>query len=248
MTIRDSLPAHNASSCACFACSPLADVSRRGFLRAGAVASAAGLLAGAGLALPRHALAQSAIGPDKALAMLMAGNDRYVAQQLNSCQEDLDILKQKTVEKQEPFAGVLSCADSRVPAELVFDESIGRIFVTRVAGNIATAEIIGSLEYGVAVLGTEVIMVLGHASCGAVKAAIGGKAAPGQISSLYTYIRPAVDQAGPDLDAVGRANAQIQARLLRESSPVIADFVKQGKLKVVAGFYDLATGKVALLA
>src|SRR5438874_4929403 len=238
---------HDTNSCACLACSPPADVSRRGFLRAGAVASAAGLLAGAGLALPRAALAQSAVGPDKALSMLMEGNDRYVAQKLRSFDEDLDLLKNKTAEKQEPFAGVLSCADSRVPVELVFDESIGRIFVTRNAGNIASTEIIASLEYGVAVLGTEVIMVLGHSNCGAVKAAIGGKAAPGQISALYSYLRPAVDQAGPDIDAVGRANAQIQARLLRESSPVIADFVKQRKLKVVAGFYDLVTGKVALL-
>jgi carbonic anhydrase len=257
MLARDGSETLDSQACACFACSPQAAavagsrphraVSRRGFLRAGAVASAAGLLAGAGLVVPHPVLAQSAVGPDKALAMLTAGNDRYVAQQLGSFQEDLDILKQKTAEKQEPFAAVLSCADSRVPVELLFDQSIGHIFVNRVAGNIATSEIIGSLEYGAAVLGTEVIMVLGHGSCGAVKAAIAGKEVPGQISALYSYIRPAVDQAGPDVDAVGRANAQIQARLLRQSSPVLAELVKQGKLKVVAGFYDLVTGKVALL-
>ena len=248
MPIRDSLPAHDTDSCACFACST-PDVSRRGFLRAGTIASAAALLAGAGLALPRAALAQSAVGPDKALSMLMEGNDRYVAQKLTSFDDDLAILKQHTAEQQQPFAAVLSCADSRVPVELLFDQTIGHVFVTRVAGNIATAEMIGSLEYGVAVLGAEAIMVMGHASCGAVEATIAGKAVPGQISGLYPYMRPAVDQvgAGGDANAVVRANAQIQARLLKEASPVLADFVKQGKLKVVASYYDLATGKVALL-
>jgi carbonic anhydrase len=251
MQIRDSFPAHDTETCGCFACSPPADVSRRGFLRAGAVATAAGLLAsaGAGLVLPRRALAQSAIGPDKALAMLMEGNGRYVAQKLTSFDDDLAILKQNTAEKQQPFAAVLSCADSRVPVELVFDQTIGHVFVTRVAGNVATNEMIGSLEYGVAVLGAEVVMVMGHASCGAIVATIAGKEVPGQISGLYPYMRPAVDQAGAGADAntVVRVNAQIQARLLKEASPVLADFVKQGKLKVVASYYDLATGKVALL-
>jgi len=249
MQIRDSFSAHDTETCACFACSPPTGVSRRGFLRVGAVASAAGLLAGAGLALPRAARAQSALGPDKALAQLMEGNARFLSGNLRSCAEDLKALKQQTAPKQEPFASVLSCADSRVPAELVFDDTIGRIFVNRVAGNIATAEIMASMEYGVAVLGTEVIMVMGHSSCGAVEAAIAGKAVPGQISSLYRYIRPAIDQAGAgaDANAVVRANAQVQARLLRESSPVFADFIKQGKLKIVASFYDIATGKVTLL-
>src|SRR5262249_543935 len=172
-----------------------------------------------------------------------------VAQKLTSFDDDLAMLKQKTAEKQEPFAAVLSCADSRVPVELIFNQTIGKIFVTRVAGNVASTELIASLEYGVAVLGTEVIMVMGHAHCGAVKAAIAGGAVPGQISSLYRYIRPAIDQvgAGGDAEAVTRANAQIQARLLWESSPVIGDAVKQGKVKVVASYYDLASGKVSLL-
>jgi carbonic anhydrase len=90
-------------------------------------------------------------------------------------------------------------------------------------------------------------MVMGHGSCGAVKAAIGGKAVPGQISALYRYIRPAIDAAGADLDAATMANARIQAKLLRESSPVIAERVAQGTLSVVASHYDLATGKVTIL-
>ena len=96
-------------------------------------------------------------------------------------------------------------------------------------------------------LGTKAIMVLGHANCGAVKASIEAKAVPGQISALYPYIRPAVDQAGSNLEAAIKANAKIQAGLLRQSSPVLADHMKKNELKIVAGYYDLASGKVTLL-
>ena len=179
---------------------------------------------------------------------MMAGNERYVAGQLNSLNEDLSILKAKTAEKQEPFAAVLSCADSRVPVEFAFDQSIGHLFVVRVAGNIVTPEITASLEYGVAVLGVKALMVLGHSACGAVKATIEAKAVPGQIGALYAPIWPAVHTAGPDLDAVIDANARIQASLLSEASPVLAGAIKDGKLKIVAARYDVATGKVSLLA
>ncbi|MGH7212222.1 MAG: carbonic anhydrase [Acetobacteraceae bacterium] len=178
---------------------------------------------------------------------MMAGNRRFVAQHMTSFDEDLAILRQGTAEKQEPFASVLACADSRVPVELIFDQSIGQLFVARVAGNIGGSDIIASLEYGVAVLGTKAILVLGHAGCGAVKAAIAGKPAPGQISALYRSLRPAIDQAGPDLTAVIRVNAQLQARLLRDASPVIGDFARRGQLLVRAGYYDLGSGRVALL-
>src|SRR6202008_2960674 len=147
------------------------------------------------------------------------GNRRFMSGKLNSFNEDLEILKQKTVDKQEPFAAVLSCADSRVPVELIFDQTIGHIFVTRVAGNLVTPELIGSLEYGVAVLGVEVLLVLGHSACGAVKAAMKADAVPGQISSLYPHLRQAVEQSGGDVDKAIAANAKIQADLLRTSSP-----------------------------
>ena len=191
--------------------------------------------------------AQSILNPDAALAELMAGNKRFIAERLTAHDEDLAILKQHTVDKQEPFAAVLSCADSRVPVELVFDQSIGHIFVTRVAGNVITPEIIASLEYGAAVLGTKVILVMGHANCGAVSAAIKGKEVPGQISALYAHIQPAVDKAGPNLEATIKANARIQATLLRQASTVVSGLVKEGKLKVVAGYYDLGTGAVTLI-
>jgi carbonic anhydrase len=185
--------------------------------------------------------------PEAALQQLLDGNRRFAEGKLTSFDEDLQVLKSKTAEKQEPFAAVLSCADSRVPIELVFDQSIGHLFVTRVAGNIATSAMIGSLEYGVAVLGAKAIMVLGHADCGAVKASIEAKAVPGQISTLYPYIRPAVDQAGGNLETAIKANAKIQAALLRQSSPVLAEEIKQNRLKIVAGYYDLASGKVSML-
>jgi len=201
----------------------------------------------ADLLVTKPALAQSNLTPDQALKELMDGNERYIAGRFTSFDEDKQILRDRTVEKQQPFAALLSCADSRVPIEIIFDQSIGEIFVTRVAGNIATAEIIGSLEFGAAVLGTKVIMVLGHAGCGAVKAAIANNPVPGQISSLFPYLRPAVDQAGPDLVATTKANAAIQATLLSKSSTVLAPMVKEGKLKIVGAYYDLGTGKVTLV-
>jgi carbonic anhydrase len=110
-----------------------------------------------------------------------------------------------------------------VPVELIFDQSIGRVFVGRVAGNICSPEMFGSFEYGAAVLGIPLIMVRGHDGCGAVKAAMAAQPVPGQISSLFAPIRPAVERAGPDLEATIRANAQIQANLLRTASPVITE-------------------------
>src|SRR6266566_5448306 len=222
--------------------------SRRGLLRTGAAVTA-GLMAGWGaeIALPKIARAQTQLTPDAALQTMMDGNKRFTQGQMTSFNEDLKLLKEHTAEGQAPFAAVLSCADSRVPVELVFDQSIGHLFVTRVAGNIATADLIASLEYGVAVLGAKAIMVLGHADCGAVKATIEGKAVPGQISVLYRSIRPAIEQAGPNLEAATKTNAKIQAGLLRTASPVLVDQLKANQLKIVAAYYDLATGGVMLL-
>lgn len=213
---------------------------RRRFLAAGAAA-------GCALAAGGVAQAQSALAPAAALDRLMAGNARFVRKELNSFQEDLAILKQGTFAKQEPFAAVLACADSRIPVELIFDQTIGQLFVARVAGNFVTSELIATLEYGAVVLGTRAILVLGHESCGAVKAAVDGKPVPGQISALYRPLRAAVEQAGPDVEAVGKANARIQAGLLATASPVLADLIKKGELKVVPAYYALASGRVTLL-
>jgi carbonic anhydrase len=220
--------------------------SRREFLRATLPAAATAIVASLGV--EHNASGQTSLSPEAALQQLIDGNRRFAEGRMTSFDEDLGILKNKTVEKQEPYAAVLSCADSRVPVELIFDQSIGHLFVIRVAGNIATSAIIASLEYGVAVLGTAVIMVLGHANCGAVKASIEAKAAPGQISALYPYIRPAVDRAGHDLEAAIRANAEIQASLLRQASPVFAEHITRQRLKIVAGYYDLSSGNMTVLS
>jgi carbonic anhydrase len=216
-----------------------------GGMAAGAVAGAAPGM----LLAPLTARAEDGPAtPQAALDALMAGNARFVDRRLTFLEQDLAILRANTVAKQKPFASVLSCADSRVPVELMFDQSIGHVFVNRVAGNIATTEIIASIEYGVAVLGTPLLMVLGHAGCGALEAALAAKVAPGQITALYRSLRPAVDAAHGDLEAAIKANARIQARLIRESSVVVSAAVAGGSLKVVAAYYDLASGRVALLA
>jgi len=224
-------------------------LSRRHMLKMGLTGTAAGLFAAGAMdiAEPLVARAQETSTPDAALAELMAGNKRYLSSGINASAKDLATLRQRTVNKQQPFAAVLSCADSRVPAEIVFDQTIGQIFVTRVAGNVVTPEIIGSLEYGAAELGTKVILVMGHSSCGAVKATMHGGEVPGQISSLFPHIQPAVDQSGHDLEAAIRANARNQAMLLSQASTVISGMVKEGKIKVVPAYYDLGSGAVSVL-
>ena len=225
-----------------------ADLPRREFLQRAISGALIGAVAPAAieLAAPHVLHAQSNLTPDAALQELVAGNQRFAANQLTSIQHDLEILKDHTVNKQEPFAGVLSCADSRVPVELIFDQTIGHLFVTRVAGNFVTPEIIASLEYGVAVLGIKVLLVLGHANCGALKAAMKADTVPGLISALYQHLQPAVEQSDGNFGKAIEANARYQANLLRASSTVIKGALKAGSLKVVAGVYDLATGKVTL--
>ena len=217
------------------------EVTRRTFL--------SGLIASTTVLQTTHALAQeeAPATPDEALARLMEGNRRFTANQLTSIGPDRKLLKEHTVDKQEPFAAVLSCADSRVPVELVFDQTIGHIFVTRVAGNIINSEIIGSLEYGAAVLGVKVLVVMGHANCGAVKAALAKTPVPGQIASLYPHLQPAVESGGGDLKATTERNAILQADLLEKASTVLAPLLQTGKLKIRAAYYDVADGKVTLL-
>ena len=222
--------------------------NRRQFLQTVLAGVVVGIAAHSGIRMPstRGLPASTNLPPDAALEELLAGNGRFVANQLTSIEHDLNILKEHTVEKQEPFAAVLACADSRVPVELVFDQSIGHIFVTRVAGNIVTPEIIASLEYAVAVLGVRALLVLGHTNCGAVKAAMKGDVVPGQISTLYQHLRPSVDRAAGSIAKATEANAGLQAELLRTSSTVVRQAVTAGTLKVAAGVYDLASGRVTL--
>ena len=190
--------------------------------------------------------AQTTLSPDAALRELLAGNQRIAANQPISIEHDLTILKEHTADKQEPFAGVLACADSRVPVELVFDQTIGHLFVTRVAGNMVTPEIIASLEYGVAVLGVKALLVLGHSRMWCSKGGHEGRCCSWTNQCLVPAPSPGVAQSGGNIDKAIEANAQIQAELLRTSSTVIRDAIKAGELKVEAAVYDLATGKVTV--
>lgn len=222
------------------------NLRRRQFLQAAFGSAVAGAVVQTGLELayPTVLPAQTTLTPESALQTLIDGNQRFSSNQVTSFQEDLTILKNHTVDKQEPFAAVLSCADSRVPVELIFDQTIGHVFVTRVAGNIATSEIIASLEYGVAVLKIKVLLVLGHRNCGAIKAAMKADTVPGQISALYPHLKPAVDQSDGKFAKAVELNAKYQADLLGTSSTVIKEATKAGALKIASGVYDLETGKV----
>jgi carbonic anhydrase len=181
--------------------------------------------------------------PEAALASLYEGNARFAAGLPQAANRDINRLK-RIVKKQTPFAAFLGCADSRVPIEFVFDQGLGDLFVTRIAGNVASSENVGSLEFGTLVLGAKVLYVLGHTRCGAVEATLKGEEVPGQISGLFQHIRPAVRQAAGDLDAAIKANVRLQAQVLAESSPVIARLVREKKLIVAGGVFDLESGKV----
>lgn len=182
--------------------------------------------------------------PEEALARLYEGNRRFAAGKPRSVHRNLDRVK-AIATRQAPFAAFLGCADSRVPVEFIFDQGFGDLFVTRIAGNIASSENIGSLEFGAQVLGAQVLYVLGHSSCGAVTATMEGREVPGQISGLFQYIRPAVKAAHGDLDRAVRENVRNQALVLAEASPVIARMVRRRELLVAGGVYDLQTGLVA---
>jgi carbonic anhydrase len=187
----------------------------------------------------------------QALQILLAGNERYVAQRAEhpdqSTQRRLDV-----AEDQHPFAVVLGCADSRVPPELVFDQGLGDLFVVRVAGNTLDDEILGSIEYAVEHLGVRLVVVLGHENCGAVKAALQGGSAAGHISSVLAPIQRGVkavsEKGGDPVNNAVRANVLHVVKQLRSSKPVLTEFVRDGRVHVVGAEYHLHSGKVELLS
>jgi carbonic anhydrase len=198
--------------------------------------------------------ARSAETPDAALARLMEGNARYAAGKLS--ERDYSVGRVARSQGQAPFAAILGCADSRVAPELAFDQSPGELFVVRVAGNFVTPDGLGSLEFGAAVLGTKVIMVLGHTSCGAVNATVDalqkGNTLPGHIADLVRAMKPGIEPVlktpGADLQQRAMiANVQANVRRLQTEKPILGDMVAAGKLKVVGAYYDLPTGKVMMV-
>lgn len=200
--------------------------------------------AAAGALAAQQARVAAPTTPRDALRMLMEGNARFAQGKVTNPNRTLARL-QELGTKQAPFASVLTCADSRLPVEILFDQGFGDIFVARVAGNIATSEMIGSLEYSTEVLGAKVVMVLGHSACGAVKATMDGTAVPGQIGSLYPYIHPAVEEAeARGLDAVVVENVRNQVDILRAASPVLAAGLKANTVIVTGGMFNFRTGLV----
>jgi carbonic anhydrase len=194
---------------------------------------------------------QPSVAPAEAISKLKEGNVRYTSGNLQHPGQTTE-RRTELAKTQHPFAAIVSCSDSRVPPEIVFDQGLGDLFVVRVAGNVINDEGLGSIEYTVDHLGTRLILVLGHQSCGAVKAAretIAAKSkAPGHIDSLVTAIKPAVEAtAKDDLDATVKANVKNVVQALRSSTPILKAEVDSGKIKVIGGYYSLDTGAVTLL-
>jgi carbonic anhydrase len=188
--------------------------------------------------------------PEAALEQLLAGNQRFAQQHPTHPDQSTGRMIEIS-QAQHPFATILSCADSRVAAELIFDQGLGDLFDVRVAGNIVLPGTLGSIEYAVVLLGTPLLMVLGHERCGAVTAAVQGEALPGSISAFVDPIKPVLKQIEGKLgDAIENAvvaNVQYQVTQLRQSS-LLAERVEAGTLKIVGGRYDLDTGKVTLVS
>jgi len=184
-----------------------------------------------------------------ALQRIMEGNKRFVADKRQNLPSKLRL--QETATAQYPFASVLGCADSRVPVEIVMDQGLGDLFVVRLAGNVASQTAIGSLEYSTAVLGTQLIMVVGHERCGAVAAAVKGDLLPGRIGIFVEEIRPAArlarGKAGDAVDNAVVANVRYQVEKLKESSTILSNLMQEGKLKIVGGRYDLDTGELTIV-
>jgi carbonic anhydrase len=197
---------------------------------------------------------QEAKTPEAALKRLQEGNARFVAGQALHC----DLLEQvrSTAKQQAPFAVVLGCIDSRAPPELIFDQNIGDMFVARVAGNIASTDIIGSLEFATALAGAKLIVVLGHSECGAVKGAI-DDAKLGSLTGVLQQIRPSLAKleykgvpTSKDkalVQRVAEQNAKDAAAQLTSRSDTMSGLAREGKLKIVYAMHDVATGKVAWL-
>jgi carbonic anhydrase len=224
-----------------------------GFFAASTVGLALGSTAGAKDVKPPPK-PQNVLSPDAALALLRQGNQRYVDGV--SRRHDFKHEREALAGGQNPYAGILSCADSRIAPEYAFDSGRGDLFVCRVAGNFANTDSIASLEYGVAVLGTPLILVLGHDSCGAIDATIkslkDNTTLPGQMPSLVAGLAPAVkavsQQPGNLADNAIRQNVIDTVAKLKAATPVLKSAVEQNKLKVAGGIYRLRDGRVDMIA
>ena len=196
----------------------------------------------------------TSLNSDQALQQLMSGNQRYVTAQVTQLLHPHQTPQRRAevAQGQHPFAIILSCADSRVPPEIVFDQGLGDLFVVRVAGNIVDDVVTGSIEYAAEHLHVPLLVVMGHSKCGAVAATVAGGEVPGHLPSLVQAIQPAVDKAkgqlGDLLDNAIKANVALVVEQLKSSQPILAHLVHEGKLKVVGARYDLESGAVDVIA
>lgn len=195
---------------------------------------------------------QQNLNPDRALEILKEGNTRF----LNNLKADRNLLQQvnETAQGQYPFATILSCIDSRTSAELIFDQGLGDIFSIRIAGNILNEDILGSMEFATKVVGTKIIVVLGHTKCGAIVGAC-NRVEMGNLTALLKKVQPAIDaekethenRAGSNVKFVNNVttlNVRLTIERIRKESSVIAELEQEGKIKIVGGMYDVYTGKV----
>jgi len=197
---------------------------------------------------------QNVVSPDASLELLVKGNKRYVDGVAR--RHDFKTEREALVGGQNPYAGILSCADSRIAPEYTFDSARGDLFVCRVAGNFANDDTIASMEYAVAILGVPLIMVLGHDACGAIDATIkslkDNTTLPGHLPSLVTSLTPAVKavsgKPGDQLDNAIRQNVIDNVAKLKSASPILNSAFEKGKLKVVGGIYRLKDGRVEMVS
>jgi carbonic anhydrase len=234
--------------------------TRRRFVRASAWAAGGLLFAGpgpAGQSTRAKDPPGGAVGPDDVLRKLLDGNARFARGGATSPRRKPEDFA-RVADGQNPVAVIVGCADSRVPPELLFDQGVGDLFVVRVAGNVvsgAGATVKGSIEYAVAELNVRLVLVLGHSSCGAVKAAVkhvdANDPLPGAIGDLVKTVKPAVARAkglkGDALENAIKANVEIGVERLKGLEPILAGSVKAGKVKVVGGVYDLRSGSVTVI-
>ncbi len=234
------------------------NINRRAFLKLGAASTLGLSMAASGAQLvdtyKLPPLPRNILTPDDALARLMAGNKRYVSGKSNPPNFAKD--RAALTNGQNPYATILGCSDSRVSPEFCFDEQHGDLFVARVAGNYITPDFIATLEYSAAILHTPLIMVMGHESCGAAKAAIDAvqqhQQFPGHIQLLASALAPAVRAAknmpGDLYENAIRMNVALNVERLKQKTPIINQLHSAKKVKIVGGIYSLKTGEVKLVA
>ncbi|QLY27333.1 carbonic anhydrase [Bdellovibrio sp. KM01] len=193
--------------------------------------------------------------PQEELMALKEGNERFMSGE--KAGHDFHYQINKTKDGQKPYAVILSCLDSRVPPEIVFDQGIGELFVARVAGNVENDDILGSMEFGTAVMGAKLVVVMGHTKCGAIKGAC-QNVKLGHLTGVLDKIQPAVAQvkkSNPkfntesydDLDHVSQAHVMLTVEEIRKKSKIIRDLEAQNKIRLVGAMYDISTGKVTFL-